>query len=129
VGRLVRVLLGAAETPDLRFASEAGIAHVRTCRPQSAARPALLVGLGLVPAGLLFAAGVFARPTTKTIRSRALGAAAPTSLSSVRGDANRHRDLRGGARGCPLSAARWLQARAQLARLQPGQRRKAAATV
>jgi lipoprotein-releasing system permease protein len=121
------VLLGAAETPDLRFAFEAGIArtHLRLNRRTAA----LLVGLGLVPPGLLFAAGVFARAYDETIRSRALGAAAPTSLSSVRGDATAIVVSAAALVAALFLAGRWLQARAQLARLQPGQRRKRPATV
>ena len=121
------VLLGAAETPDLRFAFEAGIArtHLRLNRRTAA----LLVGLGLVPPGLLFAAGVFARAYDETIRSRALGAAAPTSLSSVHGDATAIVVSAAALVAALFLAGRWLQARAQLARLQPGQRRKRPATV
>jgi lipoprotein-releasing system permease protein len=121
------VLLGAAETPDLRFAFEAGIArtHLRLNRRTAA----LLVALGLVPPGLLFAAGVLARTYDETIRSRALGAAAPTSLSSVRGDAAAIALSAAAVVAALFLAGRWLQARAQLARLQPGQRRKRPATV
>src|SRR5207248_311853 len=121
------VLLGAAETPDVRFAFEAGIArtHLRLNRRTAA----LLVGLGLVPPGLLFAAGVFARTYDETIRSRTLGAAAPTSLSSIRGDAAAIALSAAAVVAALFLAGRWLQARAQLARLQPGQRRKRPATV
>ncbi|TMB28636.1 MAG: ABC transporter permease [Deltaproteobacteria bacterium] len=121
------VLLGAAETPDLRFAFEAGIArtHLRLNRRTAA----MLVGLGLVPPGLLFAAGVFARAYDETVRSRALGAAAPTSLSSVRGDAAAVILSAAAVVAALFLAGRWLQARAQLAHLQPGQRRKRPATV
>jgi len=120
------VLLGAAETPDLRFAFEAGIArtHLRLNRRTAA----LLVGLGLVPPGLLFAAGVFTRAYDESVRSRALGAAS-SALSSIRADAAAIALSAAAVVAALLLVGRWVQARAQLARLQPGQRRKRPATV
>ncbi|TMA24423.1 MAG: FtsX-like permease family protein [Deltaproteobacteria bacterium] len=111
-GASAGVLLGAAGTPDLRFGYEAGIArtHLRLNR-----RTALtLIALGLVPPGLLFAAGVLA-----SLRYRR---GAETSALGVIVAA-------GAVVAALLLVARWVQARAALARLQPGQRRKRPATV
>jgi lipoprotein-releasing system permease protein len=111
-GASAGVLLGASGTPDLRFGFEAGIArtHLRLNR-----RTALvLVALGLVPPGLLFAAGILASlHYRKSAETGVVGVmiSAAAVLAAL------------------FLIARWVQARAALARLQPGQRRKRPATL
>jgi lipoprotein-releasing system permease protein len=126
-GASAGVLLGAAETPDVRFAFEAGIArtHLRLNRRTAM----LLVTLGIVPPGLLFAAGVFARTWDSVARQRAIGVPAQTAVAAVRTDALAVALASAAVVAAMLLLARWVQARAQLAHLHPGQRRKRPATV
>ena len=111
-GASAGVLLGATGKADLSFGYEAGIArtHLRLNR-----RTALvLLALGLVPPGLLFAAGLLASfryqkgPETNAAGVLVSAAAVVAALVLV---------------------GLWFRARAELARLQPGQRRKRPATV
>jgi lipoprotein-releasing system permease protein len=120
------VLLGASSSPDLRFAFEAGIArtHLRLHRRTIV----LLFALGLVPPGLLFAAGVVSRAWNEALRARA-GLGGPSSLTgALRTDALALALSAGAVVAAFVLVGRWIQARAQLARLVPGQRRKRPAT-
>ena len=106
------VLLGASGTPDLSFGYEAGIArtHLRLNRRTLV----MLLALGLVPPGLLFAAGVgsslyFKQGPAASALGVAVGAA--SVLAAL------------------LLVGRWVQARRELARIPIGQRRKRPATV
>ncbi len=106
------VLLGASGTPDLSFAYEAGIArtHLRLNR-----RTLLtLLELGLVPPGLLFAAGLASSLYYKqspAVSALAIATGAAAVLAAL------------------LLLGRWVQARRALARIPIGQRRKRPATV
>ena len=122
------VLLGASSSPDLRFAFEAGIArtHLRLNRRTLL----LLVALGLVPPGLLFAAGVATRAWDEVVRARAgIGSGTAGVAAAVRTDALALAIAAGAVVAALLVIGRWVQARSQLARLAPGQRRKRPATV
>ncbi len=111
-GASAGVLLGAAGTPDLGFGYEAGIArtHLRLNRRTLL----LLLAFGLVPPGILFAAGVAATlHFHKGPEASALGiAVAAASVVAAL-----------------LLLALWVRARAALAKLEPGQRKKRPATV
>ena len=106
------VLLGAAGTPDLSFAYEAGIArtHLRLNRRTLL----MLVALGVVPPGLLFAAGVAA---TLHFHKGPQASAAGVAVSAA------------AVLAALVLIGRWVQARAAFLRLQPGQRKKRPATV
>ena len=106
------VLLGAAGRPDLRFGYEAGIArtHLRLNRRTAAT----LIALGLIPPGLLFAAGLAA-----SLRYHKGPQASATGVIIAAASVT----------GALVLLGRWIQARAAAARLQPGQRRKRPATV
>ncbi len=106
------VLLGAAGTPDLRFGYEAGIArtHLRLNRRTAA----ILIALGLIPPGLLFAAGVAASLRYHKGPEASAAGVIIAAASVI---------------GALVLLGRWIQARAATARLQPGQRRKRPATV
>jgi lipoprotein-releasing system permease protein len=106
------VLLGAAGTPDLRFGYEVGIArtHLRLNRHTAV----LLIALALVPPGLLFAAGIAASFQYKRGAETSAAGIIVAAAAVV---------------AALFLVARWVQARAALARLQPGQRRKRPATV
>src|SRR5438067_343759 len=121
------VLLGASSSPDLRFAFEAGIArtHVRLNRGTFA----LLVAVGLGPAGLLFAAGVWTRAWDQVARGRAGLSGLPSLVAAMRTDALALAISVAAVVAALLLVGRWVQARAQLAHLAPGQRRKRPATL
>ena len=121
------VLLGASSSPDLRFAFEAGIArtHLRLNRRTIA----LLVALGLVPPGLLFAAGVWTRAWDQVARGRAGLAGPPNLIAAMRTDALALAISAAAVVAALFLLGRWINARAQLARLAPGQRRKRPATL
>lgn len=111
-GASAGVLLGASGTPDLSFAYEAGIArtHLRLNRRTLFT----FLALGLVPPGLLFAAGLFSSLYFKqgpAVSSPAIAAGASAVLSAL------------------VLIGRWVQARAALLRIPVGQRRKRPATV
>jgi lipoprotein-releasing system permease protein len=121
------VLLGASSSPDLRFAFEAGIArtHLRLNRRTLA----LLVALGLVPPGLLFAAGVWTRAWDQVSHARAGLGGPPSLFAAVRMDGLALAVSAGAIVAALVLVGRWVHARSQLARLVPGQRRKRPATV
>jgi lipoprotein-releasing system permease protein len=126
-GASIGVLLGASSSPDLRFAFEAGIArtHLRLNRRTLV----ILVALALIPPGLLFAAGVWTRAWDQVARARA-GMGGPQNLVvAIRTDALALALSVAAVVAALVLAGRWLQARAALARLAPGQRRKRPATV
>lgn len=111
-GASCAVLLGSAGTPDAGFGYEAGIArtHLRLTP-----RTLLLLGvLAVVPPGLLFAAGVAA-----TLHFHKGPQASPAGIALAAA----------AVIAALLLVGQWIRARAALARLQPGQRRKRPATV
>jgi lipoprotein-releasing system permease protein len=126
-GASIGVLLGASSSPDLRFAFEAGIArtHLRLNRRTLA----ILVALGFVPPGLLFAAGVWARAWDQVARARAGMGGPHTVVAAVRTDALALALSAAAVVAALVLIGRWVQVRSQLARLVPGQRRKRPATV
>src|SRR5438105_10501990 len=121
------VLLGASSSPVLHYAFEAGIArtHLRLNRRTIA----LLVALGLVPPGLLFAAGVWTRAWDQVARGRAGLVGPPNLVAAMRTDALALAISVAAVVAALLLIGRWVQARAQLAHLAPGQRRKRPATL
>jgi ABC-type lipoprotein release transport system permease subunit len=120
------VLLGASSSPDLRFAFEAGIArtHLRLNRRTGA----LLVTWALVPPGLLFALGVWTRSWDQVARGRAGLSGPPNVIAAMRTDTLAFAVSAAALVAALFFAARWVQARAQLAHLSPGQRHKRPAT-
>lgn len=119
-GASLGLLIGAGGELDVRFRYEWGIArtHLRLNK-----RTVLLLCLvGLVVPGLQFAAGVGAELWDQSVRRglglHAVGMAPLPPLVSALAMA-----------GALFGVGRWMQHRARLARLQPGQRRKRPATV
>ena len=119
-GASVGMLIGAGGTLDLRFRYEWGIArtHLRLNRRTVL----LLLSVGLVVPGLQFAAGVGAEVYDHSVRrNQGLHALSISPLATAVSVAAILAAL--------VGLGRWLRHRAQLARLQPGQRRKRPATV
>lgn len=119
-GASLGMLIGAGGTPDLRFRYEWGIArtHLRLNRRTAL----LLVAVGLIVPGVQFAAGVAAEMYDQSVRRgmglHALGISPLSALVSA-----------AAVLAALFAIGRYVAHRAQLARLQPGQRRKRPATV